>query len=265
MAAEIKIHGHRGSPAVLPENTLPGFKYAVAHGADWIELDLWATSDNILVVAHDPAMNEKICRGPEGGEKVIRKMTLSEVKKWDCGAIANANFPRQKSLPGTHVASFDELLAIAPEGYFGFNIEIKSYPHRPELAPPPDEYAAMVVKAIRKHKLEDRVMIQSFDWRLLHATAKIAPELPRSALFPTSGRDINMDYLDVAKQAGVKMISVRHDTVTPEKVKRAHDAGIKVLAWTANSAEIWDRLITAQVDEIITDDPAALAAYLEKK
>jgi glycerophosphoryl diester phosphodiesterase len=262
MAAEIPVHGHRGARTVLPENTIAGFEYAAAAGADWIELDLWVTKDNHLVVAHDPAMNEKICRGPAGAERTIRKMTLSELKQWDCGVLGNAAFPRQKAIPGTRVPTFDEVLALASNGTFKFNVEIKNDPKRAELAPPVDEYARMVVDAIRKRKLEIRVMIQSFDWRLVHATAKLVPDWPRSALFPVGGKDKQRDYVDVAKEANVKMVSVQYDTVTPEKVKRAHEAGIKVVAWTANSEDIWEKLVAAGVDEIITDDPAALIAWL---
>jgi glycerophosphoryl diester phosphodiesterase len=50
--------------------------------------------------------------------------------------------------------------------------------------------------------------------------------------------------------------------VTPEKVAAAHAAHIQVVPWTANTPADWDRLIAAQVDAIITDDPAALIAYL---
>ena len=46
--------------------------------------------------------------------------------------------------------------------------------------------------------------------------------------------------------------------VTPEQVKAAHDAGLQVVPWTADTPEDWDRLIAAGVDAIITDDPAAL-------
>ena len=265
LSAGISVHGHRGARTVLPENTLPGFEYAIAKGVDWIEIDLWVTKDNVVVIAHDPAMNEKHCTGPKGAEKVIRKMTLAELKRWDCGTPANPDYPRQKAVPGTRVPTFDEVLALAPKGKFGFNVEIKSYPNQPELAPPLTEYARLVVEAILKHKLENRVMIQSFDWRMLHATEKLAPELPRSALFPTSRQDRERDFVDVAKDANVKMVSVQYDTVTPEKVKKAHGAGLKVIAWTANSAEVWDRLVAAKVDEIITDDPAKLIAYLEGK
>jgi len=265
LAADIPVHGHRGARTVLPENTLAGFEYAIDQGAEWIELDLWVTKDNVLVVHHDAAINQKNCKGPADGVREIRKLTLAEVRQWDCGALGNADFPRQKAVPGSKVPLFDEVLALASRGNFRFNVEIKSNPARPELAPAPDEYARMVVDAIRKRKLENRVLIQSFDWRLLHATAKIAPELPRSALFPTSQENKDLNYVEVAKQADTKMVSVQYGTVTAEKVKQAHDAGIKVIAWTANDADVWEKLVSAKVDEIITDDPAGLISWLKSR
>jgi glycerophosphoryl diester phosphodiesterase len=35
--------------------------------------------------------------------------------------------------------------------------------------------------------------------------------------------------------------------------------------WTANTPELWDRLIEAGVDAIITDDPKALIDHLKAK
>ena len=263
-AAHLPVHGHRGARTILPENTIPGFEYAIAQGADWIELDLWATKDNVLVVAHDAAMNPKICKGPAGAETLIRKMTLSQLKEWDCGSLGNPEFPKQKPV-AAKVPTFDELLALAKKPGFKFNVEVKSNPDHPEYAPAIEEYTRMVVDAIRKHKLENRVMIQSFDWRVVHATEKLAPELPRSALFPAGKMDKSRDFVDIAKDASVKMVSVHYATITPEKVKQAHAAGIRVIAWTANSTDVWDKLLDAKVDEIITDDPAALIAYLKSK
>jgi len=35
--------------------------------------------------------------------------------------------------------------------------------------------------------------------------------------------------------------------------------------WTADTPAAWDALIAAKVDAIISDDPAALIAYLRRK
>ncbi len=265
LAADIPVHGHRGARFYYPDNTIKAFEYAIDHGADWIELDLWATKDNALVVIHDPAVDLKVCRGPADHPQVIRTMNLEAVRQWDCGARANSSFPKQIAAPGSKIPLFDEVLALASRGSFRFNVEIKSDPVRPELAPSPDKYAPLVIDAIRKRKLEDRVMIQSFDWRLLHATEKIDPRIPRSALFPSRDHNREMNYVDIAKEANVKMVSVHYNTVTSEKVLQAHAAGIKVIAWTANEPEVWEKLVAAKVDEIITDDPAGLVAWLKSR
>jgi len=38
-----------------------------------------------------------------------------------------------------------------------------------------------------------------------------------------------------------------------------------VVPWPANAPEDWDKLIAAKVDAIISDDPAALIAYLKQR
>lgn len=262
----IEVHGHRGARMVLPENTLPGYEYAIREGADFIEIDTWVTRDDVVVVAHDPVMNEKHCKGPSAGaEKTIRKMTLAEFRKWDCG-VAHPDWPKQKAVPGTPPPTLDEVLALTRRyKKFRINLEIKSYPQKPELQPAPEVYAKMVFDAIRKHKVERRVLVQSFDFAPLREMKKIAPALPLSALFPTGGSDRNRDFVDVARDAGgVPNVSIHFSLVTKEKVAQAHAANIRVLGWTANSKAEWDRLIEAGVDGIITDDPAPLITYLRE-
>jgi glycerophosphoryl diester phosphodiesterase len=43
--------------ATHPENTIPGFLHAMGCGADGVELDVWVTPDDRLVVTHDPLPN----------------------------------------------------------------------------------------------------------------------------------------------------------------------------------------------------------------
>jgi glycerophosphoryl diester phosphodiesterase len=258
-ASPILVHGHRGARGVLPENTIPSFLHAIEAGADYIELDLAVTRDNVLVVSHDPIINERICTGPEKA-RPIRQMTLADVKQWDCGAIANRDFPRQKVAPGSQIPTLDEVLELASKGNFRFNIETKSDPGKPEYTPSPEEFARLVLEAVRRHKLEDRVMVQSFDFRVLHAMKKLAPEMPMAALFSRGS-----DFVAKAKEAQSSMVSPHYREVTPERVKAAQAAGIPVTPWTANDERVWERLIAAGVDGIITDYPAELIAHLKAK
>ena len=94
-AAKIEVHGHRGARAMMPENSLPAFEYAIGLGVDVLELDVAVTKDDVLVVSHDPEMNSSYCVGPEGSPRLIREMTYAQVQLWDCGAKTNPEFPKQ--------------------------------------------------------------------------------------------------------------------------------------------------------------------------
>jgi glycerophosphoryl diester phosphodiesterase len=60
------LQGHRGARGLWPENTLPGFRAAIALGVTSIELDVVLTKDSVPVVFHDLALNPHLVRGPDG-------------------------------------------------------------------------------------------------------------------------------------------------------------------------------------------------------
>jgi glycerophosphoryl diester phosphodiesterase len=119
----------------------------------------------------------------------------------------------------------------------------------------------MVLAVVKKHHMEQRVLLQSFDFRTLHAMAKLAPEIRRVALWEGDNRS----FVAIAKDADAPIVSPYYKLVTPEKVAEAHAAGLQVVPWTPDTPADWDKLIEAKVDAIITDDPAQLIAYLKSK
>ncbi len=257
----ILVEGHRGARAFRPENTLPAFRYAIEHGADVLELDISVTKDDVLVVSHDPMLHPPVCSGPRNGV-AIRDLTLAELRQWDCGAVRNPDFVSQQTVPGTRIPTLDEVFELAPMGAFQFNIETKSAPDRPQYAPPPETFARMVAAKIRQYKLQDRVVVQSFDFRTLAAMRRLAPKIRLSALT----HDASRDFASIAAEAAhAEIISPQFRLVTPANVEAAHRAGLQVVPWTANTGAEWDRLIEAHVDAIITDDPAGLIAHLKQR
>src|ERR1039457_7106475 len=179
----IQVHGHRGARAMRPENTLPAFEYAIAQGVDALELDMAVTKDNVIVVSHDPVLEAPVCTGPRE-KAVIHELTLAEVREWDCGAKQNPAFPKQQAVPGTKM-------------------------------PPPEEFARMVLAAIRQHHLEARVVLQSFDFRTLIAMKKLAPQIKLSALYSGPAKD----FVAIGKEAGAGIVSPLAALVTVEQVK----------------------------------------------
>ena len=224
----MKVHGHRGARARCPENTVQGFEYAIGIGVDAIELDVGLTRDGALVVIHDAHL-------PDG--RLIRDLTREEVQD------------------GTDVPTLDEVFTLSARGAFHFDVEMKSYSAQPS----PAEYASLVLAVIRRHNLEARVAVLSFDFRVLHAMQRVAPQIRLAALWEGEPRD----FAATAREAGAVIVSPEYRLVTPRQVTAAHNAGLSVVPWTANTTEAWAALIDAGVDGIITDDPAALFAYLD--
>jgi glycerophosphoryl diester phosphodiesterase len=258
----ILVHGHRGARALRPENTIPAFEYAISAGADVLEMDLAVTRDNVLVVSHDPVLHAPICKGP-AEKATIHQLTLAEVKQWDCGAVQNPGFPKQQPVPGTRIPTLDEELALASRGKFEFNIEKKSSPEQPEYSPAPADFAKLVLDAIRRHRLEKRVIVQSFDYRTLIALQKLAPEIRRSALMENTDK---REFVSAAHDAGrAQIVSPNYKLVSEKRVAEAHAAGLQVVPWTVNTPDEWQRMVKAGVDAIITDDPAALVAWLKQR
>jgi glycerophosphoryl diester phosphodiesterase len=265
-AARIAVHGHRGARAVRPENTLPAFTYAAAQGVEVLEMDMAVTKDNIIVLSHDPEMNAKYCSGPANAPRVIRQMTLAELRQWDCGGKVNPEFPRQQAIPGTRVPTLDEVFAATKASKVQYNIETKIFRDKPELTPPPEEFARLFEEVVKRHGLESRVILQSFDPRTLVAMSRRNPRIRLSMLTPDSPASALRSWIDACREGGsAKIVSPNHLTVTRARVDEAHAAGLQVVPWTANTADQWAKLIDAGVDAIITDDPEALIAHLKSR
>ena len=257
----ILVHGHRGARARRPENTIPAFQYAIEQGVDALEMDMAVTKDNVIVISHDPILQPPVCSGPKE-RSVIHELTLAEVRQWDCGKVQNPRYPTQLAIPGTRMPTLDDVFQLAPSGKFDYNIETKSFADKPEYTPSPEEFVKLVLAKIRQYKLDQRIILQSFDFRTLVAMRKLAPKIRLSALTEKDPRD----FAAIAAEAGkAEIISPEFHLVTPAKVAAAHAAGLQVVPWTADTEQDWEMLIQAKVDAIISDDPAELIAYLKKR
>jgi glycerophosphoryl diester phosphodiesterase len=255
----ILVHGHRGARARRPENTLPAFEYAIEQGVDVLELDVAVTRDNVPVVSHDPLINVTICSGPKTGIP-IHTLTLAELQVYDCGAKQNPNFATQQPVPGTHIPKLDDVFALSKGTRVWFNVETKIFVDHPELTPGPEAFTQLILDSIRKHGIQNRVILQSFDPRTLRVMKKLDPSIPRSALF-----EKKREWPEVAQEFAATIFSPEYHLVTAERVAKAHAAGQQVVPWTVNTPEDWQRLVDAKVDAIISDDPASLIAWLKQK
>src|SRR5262249_33129204 len=148
-------------------------------GVTTIETDLAVTRDGVLVISHDPHLNPALTRDANGKWLTaqgpdIHALDLAQLRRFDVGRIDPAhayaaNFPNQVASDGERVPTFDELVALvrARSSKVRLNIETKITPTSGDHVPAPAEFARLVVAAIERSGLGERIVVQSFDWRTL--------------------------------------------------------------------------------------------------
>ena len=176
------VEAHRGGRSYRPENTLSSFRYGLAHHVDTLELDTGVTKDGVLVVVHDRKINGTHCSGPYVGQ-LIRDLTLAQIKELDCGHT-DPGFPKQVAQPGEKMPTLQEvfdLVKASGDQDVRFNIETKISPLVSDTAPY-DVMTTKLVHAIEANDLQDRAMIQSFDWRTIRLAKQLDPSIETVAL-----------------------------------------------------------------------------------
>ncbi|MCZ8043719.1 MAG: glycerophosphodiester phosphodiesterase [Beijerinckiaceae bacterium] len=82
------VVGHRGASGYLPEHTLEAYRLAIAQGADFIEPDLVATKDGVLIARHEPMLGgtTDVAGRPEfASRKTTRRVDGVETTDWFAG------------------------------------------------------------------------------------------------------------------------------------------------------------------------------------
>ena len=132
---------HRGNEAECLENSLPAFISADLVGADYVELDLVLTKDDIPIIYHNSTLNSHLeCH--ELQKQKIANVTYEEIKQncsylispdKDCDISAWSDQPAHHMLENLiqtnkhKILSFKDLLQILKHSEIGIFIELKDY------------------------------------------------------------------------------------------------------------------------------------------
>jgi glycerophosphoryl diester phosphodiesterase len=232
------VFAHRGASAEAPENTLAAFRLAGERGADGVELDVWRCATGELVVAHDDDL-----RRVGGSPLVVRAAPLAALRAVDVGSWKGERFR------GERVPLLSEVLEAVPTGVV--NVELKSARFTlPDLG-----LARDVARLVRELRVEERVIVSSFDFRLVAAFRAFAPQVATALLF----EDGLLSRGRVALAAAVLRPSALNPAlglVTPERVERWSRGGRGVAVWTVDAPADVERLCALGVSGIFANDPA---------
>jgi glycerophosphoryl diester phosphodiesterase len=265
--SQVEIQGHRGARGLMPENSIPGFMEALEYGVHTLEMDVVVSADQKVLLSHEPYFSHEICLTPEGEaieagqerDHNIFKMSYERAKQYDCGSLGNLRFPEQKKMQ-VHKPLLTEVIAHA-ETYIRkhnlppvkYNIELKSEIGQDHVFhPQPDVFSDLVYQTINGLLDWDRVIIQSFDFRILQYFHQHYPHVCLSALVENHlSPEQNLEKLGFLPS----IYSPDYELTTQEHIKWLHKKGLQVIPWTVNDPSDMKRLIQWGVDGIITDYP----------
>lgn len=278
------IQGHRGARGLMPENTIPAFLMALDSGVTTVELDLAVTKDNQLVVSHEPWMNHSICLDPSGNaidslqgmHANIYRMTYDDVKLWDCGSKGNARFPDQQKFKVAKPLLVDVIAAVEAhiKSYtryeVDYNIEIKTDPLGDNLYhPSPQEFSDLVIKTLDEYLPLQRIIIQSFDFRVLRYIHENYPKVKLALLIEddrTPATSLkNLGFVPDVYSPDFHLLRPEHvDFLHKKKVDGRKKTTLRVIPWTVNRITDMKALLKMDADGIITDYPNRAKQLLTK-
>ena len=195
------VQGHRGCRGLMPENTIPAMIKALDLGVTTLEMDVVITKDNKVLVSHEPWFEAEITTKPDGsfikpGEAMqynIFQMNYEEIVKYDVGMKPHPRFPQQQKIKAIKPLLADlfdsvaENMKIRRRPFPYFNIETKCLPAGDgRFHPKPEEFVELLMAVIKEKQLEERVIIQSFDFRTLKYLHEKYPSIKTAMLIEDS-------------------------------------------------------------------------------
>ncbi|OSZ80244.1 glycerophosphodiester phosphodiesterase [Chitinophagaceae bacterium IBVUCB2] len=269
MKIELDKQGHRGCRGLMPENTVAAMLNAVGMGVTTLEMDVVITKDKKVILSHEPFFNHEITTKPDGSyvtvaeEKALNiyQLTHAETKNYDVGMKPHPRFPQQQKFKVTKpllsevIDSVNEYMMTAKRSPLYYNIETKTKPESDAIYhPAPDEFVELLIAVIKEKGIEERVIIQSFDFRTLQYLHQKYPFIKTAMLIEDFDK---RSFEEQVRDLGFAptIYSPAYKLVTEKLIATCHKLGIKIIPWTVNDKAGIDKLKAMGVDGIITDYP----------
>jgi glycerophosphoryl diester phosphodiesterase len=261
--------GHRGCRGLMPENTIVAMLKAIDLGVTTLEMDASITKDKKVILSHEPFFNHEITTKPDGSyvteqeEKSLNMylMQYDEIVKYDIGLKPHPRFLQQEKVKAIKPLLADVFIAVknkidsTKQPMPFFNIETKCLPSTDNIYhPTPDVFIDLLMQVIKDYKMEDYVIIQSFDFRTLQYLHKNYPNIKTAMLIEEN--DTLSFTQQIEKNGFTPTIYSPHFGLVKEPlVKDCHAKNIKLIPWTVNDKKEINRLKALGVDGIISDYP----------
>lgn len=279
------IAAHRGGKNLRPENTFLAIDYSYEkYHVDIIEMDLYLTKDNYLILSHNSTINS-YTELKDSADYYIEEHTLEEIRKFNFGynfKDQDGNYPYRNLLDGvleedkSEVLLENKLRVVTIEELFDkyaktdvlYIIEIKNSGERGKIA------ADILVSKMQEYNLMEKVAVGTFKDEVEAYLKDTYPSVIRGGSFSVAKNFIITQMLGVnlfdSSSFSCLQIPTSYnfkDVLTLNLAKksyinRAHRRGMSVQYWTINDREEMIELIKLGVDVIMTDNPDVLYEVL---
>ncbi len=283
-------YAHRGGVIDFPENTLYAYsEVAALDDAIVLEMDVYQTLDNELVIIHDLDVDRTT-----DGTGLIADLTLAELKQLDAAYwfVPGVGTPRDRPAEDYVFRGIATGDRPPPPGYTADDFKIPTleealarYPDRLinlELKPDLDGegmYETQMAALLKAYGRFNDVIAASFVDEAANNFKAVAPCVHTSVplgqgTFLVLGSQGDLPLPPVPEhvafqvppdtsQIGQIPDDLFIQVVTEDFVQDAHDANLAVQVWTINTCEEMLALIDMGVDAIMTDRPVLLQSLLD--
>lgn len=239
--AEALVIAHRGLSGLEPENSIPAFIAAANRSYYGIETDVHVTKDGKFVLTHDDH-TERVANGnlhiEESSYDEIRKLKLHNLGKLE---ILDGKTPNDVTeRPDLNIPNLEEYINVCKKYNKKAVLELKN------TFPP--EYVRKLLTSIEEMGYMEHMIFISFSQKNMMYLRELLPnhtlQYLKSSYDETVLEFLNKYHLD---------FDVYHEALTKEVIDELHANGHKVNAWTVDSAERAEELISWGIDFITTN------------
>src|SRR5919109_4396838 len=239
-AAEPIVIGHRGASGYRPEHTLAAYRLAAEMGADYIEPDLVATKDGVLVARHENEIGgtTDVANHPEfAGRRTTKTIDGVEVTGWFTEDFTLAELrtlrarerlpdlrPDNTAFDGLYqVPTFQEVIDLAKRAGVGIYPETKHPTYFDSIGLSLEEPLVATLNANGYRGRNAPVFIQSFEVANLKELNR-RTRVPLVQLIDETGAPYDFvaagdprTYKDLITPAGLAEIATYADGIGPSK------------------------------------------------
>jgi len=229
-----KIIAHRGASFLAPENTVASAKLAWVKGADAVEVDIYMSKDNKIMVSHDANTLRT-----SGKDFIIKETNSDILRKLDVGSFKDEKYKGEK------IPFLEEIIQTVPEGK-ELVIEIKCG----------SEALPFLNEVISTYGKNRKFVFIAFDLQTITDTKRVFPG--NSCYWLCSNRELLEKNFNLIPDTGLDGISLSYNIINPGIAEKTESLNLELFSWTVDNPDDAKRLILLGVKGITTNRPGWL-------